>query len=128
MTEGASARPHHDDPGRHLGPAGLEPVAGWYEERGYEVLERHWHRREGEVDLIVRRAATVVFTELTTHPLDPVDGAAEPVLPARQRRIHRLASRWLSELTPAVGRARIELRFDVASVVAGSVQVIEDAF
>ena len=102
-------------------------MAEWYEERGYEVLERDWQRREGEVDLIVRRAATVVFTAVETRATDPVGGTAS-VLPAKQRRMQRLASRWLSEITPAAGRARIELRFDVATVGDGSVEVCEDAF
>jgi hypothetical protein len=31
-------------------------------------------------------------------------------------------------LTPAVGRARIEVRFDVVSITAGAVEVIEGAF
>jgi hypothetical protein len=39
-----------------------------------------------------------------------------------------LASRWLSELTPATGRDLVELRFDVVSITAGRVEVIEDAF
>ena len=50
------------------------------------------------------------------------------MLPAKQRRIRRLASRWLAELTPASGRALVDLRFDVVSITAGEVDVIEDAF
>jgi putative endonuclease len=111
-----------------LGSEGEEQAALWYEEQGYEVLERNWRRREGEVDLIVRRGTTVVFSEVKTRTTDRFGTGAESVLPAKQRRIRRLAARWLSELTPAVGRARIEVRFDVVSITAGAVEVIEDAF
>ena len=83
--------------------AGEDLAARWYEEHGYEVLERNWRRREGEVDLIVRRGPTVVFCEVKTRSSDRFGTGAESVLPAKQRRIRRLASRWLSELTPAVG-------------------------
>jgi Holliday junction resolvase-like predicted endonuclease len=117
VSGGASVRPLDD----------ADQIVRWYEEQGYEVLERKWSRREGEVDLIIRRAATVVFSQMTR----PNDGSASeggPLLVATQRRIHRLASRWLSEITPASGRARIEVRFDVATVTAGTVEVIEDAF
>ena len=133
MNGGASSRPHQDggaDRRRALGTEGEEQAARWYEAEGYEVLERNWRRREGEVDLIVRRGATVVFSEVKTRTTDRFGTGAEAVLPAKQRRIRRLASRWLSELTPAVGRARIEIRFDVVSVsvTAGTIEVIEGAF
>lgn len=131
MSGGASRRPHPDggaDRRRVLGSEGEEQAALWYEEQGYEVLERNWRRREGEVDLIVRRGTTVVFSEVKTRTTDRFGTGAESVLPAKQRRIRRLAARWLSELTPAVGRARIEVRFDVVSITAGAVEVIEDAF
>ena len=129
MSGGASGRPHQeDDPRRTLGARGEDLAARWYEEQGYEVLERNWRRREGEVDLIVRRGATVVFCEVKTRSSDRFGTGAESVLPAKQRRIRRLASRWLSELTPAAGRARVEVRFDVVSITSGAVDVIEDAF
>jgi Holliday junction resolvase-like predicted endonuclease len=44
---------------------------------------------------------------------------------AKQARIRRLAARWLSE--EAKGRAG-EVRFDVAAILAGEVQVLEGAF
>ena len=131
MSGGASRRPHQDggaDRRRALGSEGEDLAARWYEEHDYEVLERNWRRREGEVDLIVRRGATVVFSEVKTRTTERFGTGAESVLPAKQRRIRRLAARWLSELTPAVGRSRIEVRFDVVSITAGTVEVIEDAF
>ncbi len=103
-------------------------AAAWYEEHGYEVLERNWRRREWEVDIIARRRRTVVFCEVKTRTTDAFGTGAEAVLPAKQRRIRRLASRWLAELTPASGRALVDLRFDVVSITAGEVDVIEDAF
>ena len=127
VSQGASGRPPTAAPAgprrRGRGP-GRPLVRG----HGYEILERNWRRREGEVDLIVRRGATVVFCEVKTRSTDRFGTGAEAVLPAKQRRIRRLAARWLSELTPASGRARVELRFDVVSITAGQVEVIEDAF
>ena len=111
-----------------LGRSGEDTAAAWYEDAGYEVLERNWRRREGEVDLIVRRGRTVAFCEVKTRSSDRFGTGADSVLPAKQRRIRRLASRWLSELTPASGRTRVEVRFDVVSITAGEVDVIEDAF
>jgi len=111
-----------------LGRDGEDTAAAWYEEHGYEVLERNWRRREGEVDLIARQGRTVVFCEVKTRSSDAFGTGAEAVVPAKQRRIRRLASRWLAELTPASGRALVDLRFDVVSITGGDVDVLEDAF
>ena len=124
---------HEDQPTgaahrRALGITGEDMAAAWYEENGYEVLERNWRRREGEVDLIVRRRRIVAFCEVKTRTTDAFGTGAESVLPAKQRRIRRLAIRWLAELTPASGRALVDLRFDVVDITAGVVEVIEDAF
>ena len=113
---------------RALGAQGEALAAQWYEDNGYEILDRNWRRREGEVDLIVRQGKTVVFCEVKTRSSDRFGTGAESVLEAKQRRIRRLAARWLSELTPASGRRRVEVRFDVVSITAGRVEVIENAF
>jgi len=111
-----------------LGRAGEDITAAWYEAHGYEVLERNWRRREGEVDLIVRKGRTVAFCEVKTRTSAAYGTGAESVLPAKQNRIRRLAARWLAELTPASGRPLVDLRFDVVDITAGEVDVIEDAF
>ena len=113
---------------RALGQAGEDVAAAWYEDNGYEVLERNWRRREGEVDLIARKGRTVAFCEVKTRSSDAFGTGAESVLPAKQRRIRRLASRWLAELTPASGRALVDLRFDVVCITGGVVDVVEDAY
>ncbi|MGA2835401.1 MAG: YraN family protein [Acidimicrobiales bacterium] len=125
MTAG---QPSGSDRRRALGRAGEDTAAAWYEDNGYEVLERNWRRREGEVDLIVRKGRTVAFCEVKTRSSDAFGTGAESVLPAKQRRVRRLASRWLAELTPASGRALVDLRFDVVCITGGVVDVVEDAF
>jgi putative endonuclease len=111
-----------------LGSDGERRAADWYEANGYEVLERNWRRREGEIDLIVRKARTVVFCEVKTRSSDRFGSGAESVVPAKQRRIRRLAARWLSELTPASGRRGLVIRFDVVAITAGQIEVVHDAF
>jgi putative endonuclease len=143
VTTGASERPPQNaesgEPGgaggaagaarrRALGADGEATAAQWYEDHGYEILERNWRRREGEIDLIVRQGKTVAFCEVKTRSSDRFGTGAESVVEAKQRRIRRLAGRWLSEITPASGRDRVEVRFDVVSITAGDVEVIHDAF
>ncbi|MHB1710944.1 MAG: YraN family protein [Acidimicrobiales bacterium] len=116
------------NPRQALGNEGEAMASAWYEEHGYEILERNWRRREGEVDLIVRQGKTVAFCEVKSRTDDRYGTGAEAVLLPKQRRIRRLASRWLSELTPASGRPLVEVRFDVVSITSGRIEVILDAF
>ena len=51
----AGARPGRPDPRRSVGALGEATAAAWYENGGYEVLDRNWRCRDGEIDL-VRRA------------------------------------------------------------------------
>ena len=110
------------------GAAGEAAAAAWYEAHGYQVLERNWRRREGELDLIVRSGRTVVFCEVKTRTSDRFGTGAEAVTEPKQRRIRRLAARWFAELTPASGRRALTARFDVVTVDGGEVCVIEGAF
>ncbi|MGB7053294.1 MAG: YraN family protein [Acidimicrobiales bacterium] len=124
MTEraGTSRR----DTGRH----GEDVTARWYLDHGYELLDRNWRCREGELDLVVRCDRTVVFCEVKTRTSDRFGTGSESVSPAKCRRIRRLAGRWLAE----GGSRRLGLggtvgvRFDVASLTAGILEVTEDAF
>jgi putative endonuclease len=117
------------DERRLVGAAGEDAVAAWYAASGYEVVDRNWRVREGELDVVVRRGATVAFCEVKTRRSTAFGVPAEAVTARKQQRLRLLARRWLaaSELRPA------ELRFDVASVTPDGrggwlVDVLEAAF
>lgn len=110
---------------RSLGAAGEEAVASWYEARGYEVLIRNWRCREGELDLVLRDGRKFVFCEVKTRTTDAFGAPVEAVTRTKQMRIRRLAARWLEDEAPVRPR---EIRFDVASVLGGSIEVVEGAF
>jgi putative endonuclease len=117
------------DPRRALGADGEAAVARWYEQAGYEVLDRNWRVREGELDLVLRRDRTIVFCEVKTRRGTGFGFPAEAVTYAKQRRLRGLALRWLE--TRGI-RAK-SLRFDVASVLVRrdappAIEVIEAAF
>lgn len=130
----AGARPGHrrgerPDPRRALGAAGEALVARWYEANGYQVVDRNWRCRDGELDLVVAAPGLVVFCEVKTRRHTAFVAPYEAVTPAKQRRIRRLAVRWLGER----GTRTRTVRFDVASVVhergrAPTVDVIPNAF
>ena len=114
-----------------LGARGEELAVAWYSGRGYTVLGRNWRCREGELDLVVSRDGCVVFCEVKTRTGTGFGLPAEAVTAEKQRRLRRLATRWLGEQPPSVQFT--EIRFDVACVTlrGGSteeLEVIEAAF
>jgi len=124
-------RPPVDRRKLDLGARGEELAAAWYTGHGYTVLARNWRCREGELDLVVSRDRCLVFCEVKTRTGTGFGLPAEAVTGAKQRRLRRLAARWLGEQSSSVGFA--ELRFDVASVTLrsgsdGELEVIEGAF
>jgi len=117
------------DPRRRLGVAGEDAVARWYEAAGYEVVDRNWRCRDGELDLVALRGDTLVFCEVKTRASTKFGAPFEAVTATKQRRLRNLALRWLAEH----GTHRSTLRFDVASVTRVStdeltVEVLEAAF
>jgi putative endonuclease len=117
------------DARRRTGAAGEDAVAAWYGERGYEIVDRNWRVREGEIDLVARRGPTVVFCEVKTRRGDRFGQPFEAVTAKKQARLRLLARLWLAEHP---GRTA-DLRFDVASVrPAGpeswTIDVLEAAF
>ena len=114
-----------------LGARGEELAVAWYTSRGYAVLARNWRCRDGELDLVASRGGCVVFCEVKTRAGSSFGLPAEAVTGEKQRRLRRLATRWLGERRPAAGFS--DVRFDVACVTLRSgaepsLEVIEAAF
>lgn len=95
-----------------------------YQRNGREIVARRWRGAGGEIDLIARDGAGVIFIEVkqsATHAL-----AAEHLGPRQMGRIWNAAAAFLEgepmgQLTAA--------RFDVALVDGlGRVEIIENAF
>jgi putative endonuclease len=113
-------------------------VASWYQERGYDLLSRNWRCREGELDIVARRGLVHVFCEVKTRSSTAFGLPADAVGRLKQARLRRLAAMWFAaERGPATSGNEREVagrrpggpvRFDVACVLAGVVDVIEGAF
>lgn len=120
---------------QRLGARGEQLAADWYVARGYTVIARNWRCREGELDLVVARGGVLVFCEVKTRSSDRFGVPAEAVTFAKQRRLRTLAAQFLAERATGGdndpgwdGRIRRGIRFDVAAVTGGRVDVIEAAF
>ena len=109
---------------RALGITGEDLALAWYQRRGYQVLARNWRCRRGELDLVLRCGTTVVFCEVKSRSSLEYGSPFDAVTVDKRRRLRSLAAAWLD----ATGTRAGELRFDVAGVLGGEVEVIEAAF
>jgi len=109
---------------QRTGARGEAMAAAWYEAHGYEIVARNWRCREGEIDLIVRRRRAIVFCEVKTRSSAAFGLPAEAVTREKRERLRHLAARWL-EGAPFRPTG---IRFDVAAVLDGHLDVIEGAF
>ena len=116
----ATPPPSRDRHGQ-LGRRGEELALAHYRRLGFALLERNYRTRWGELDLVLRDDAVLVFAEVKTgrvgasvSPLDRLHGD-------KQRRVRMMARSWLHERGgehrgPYSTRAR-RLRFDAVGVI-----------
>lgn len=105
-------------PRRPAGRAGL----GWtgealaarrLEQAGYTIVDRRWRCRQGEIDLVARDGATLVFIEVRTRRGDERGAAVESITPVKAARLIRLADLYLAA-HPDLGEP--DRRIDVVAV------------
>lgn len=86
-------------------------------------MARNWRSKRGEIDVVARRGRLVVVCEVKARTSDSHGTALEAVGPTKQARVRRTTLDWM-ESTGVSGT----LRFDVAAVTPGGVEVVEGAF
>ena len=100
-------------------------AAAYLEGRGLKIVARNYRCRFGEIDIVARDGATLVFVEVRARTSDAFGGAAASITPAKRRRLVATARHYLSRQ-----RADAPCRFDVV-LLSGSAPRIEwipDAF
>jgi putative endonuclease len=100
------------DPRRALGDRGEQAAADFLVGSGMRIVERKFRCRGGEVDLIARDGADLVFVEVKTRSTGEFGEGSEAVTAAKRRRILRAAALYLS----ARDSLSQPCRFDVVSV------------
>jgi putative endonuclease len=111
-----------------LGKTGEDLACGELERRGYAIVARRHRCRSGELDVIARDGATLVFVEVKARDSHAFGDAAEAVTWQKRRRIVRLACEYVMQhhLTGS------PCRFDVVSIQfdAGRpvIEVYQNAF
>ncbi len=101
---------------RRLGSLGEDYAATWLAAQGWRILERNWHCRYGELDIVaVGDAGRIVFVEVKTRRATRFGAPQEAVTQAKQRNLRRAAVQWLLSPEHRVGHHGV--CFDVITVV-----------
>ncbi|WP_345216013.1 YraN family protein [Georgenia halophila] len=98
-----------------VGRYGENVVAQQLAARGWEVLDRNWRCRHGELDIVAREpGGALVFVEVKTRRGTAYGHPAEAVTRAKLTRLRRLAAAWLAE---HAGVHAETIRIDVVAVL-----------
>ena len=95
-------------------------VAEYLKTQGYEILEKNYRCRIGEIDLIAKEGETLVFVEVKYRRNDKMGNPKEAVDRKKQKKISMTASYYLMRDIPC--------RIDVAAVLGEQIEVVKNAF
>ena len=97
-----------------LGRAGEKRAASHLAARGFEILDRNWRCAGGEVDVVARAGALLVFVEVKTRRTDLFGDPLVAVDARKRARLWRLAHAWC-DCHPGDARGR-RCRLDVIGI------------
>jgi putative endonuclease len=108
-----------ESPRHRLGTLGESLAARHLEARGYEIVDRNFRSRYGELDLVARDSRCLVFCEVKTRIGAGGPGPFGPftaIGPRKRAQVRRMAREWLAGHAGS-GRVRPpELRFDAIGI------------
>lgn len=110
-------------PAQARGALAEEQAARFLERQGLDIVARNYRTRFGEIDLIAREGATLVFVEVRMRSSDGYGGAAGSIGARKQARIVAAARQFLARIP----REPV-CRFDVVTLESDTPQWLRGAF
>jgi putative endonuclease len=122
------------DPRRARGAAGEEAAAEMLTALGYEILERNFRTRYGELDIVAADGKCLVFCEVRARVgRKAIAQALESIGPGKRLQLRKMAREWF-RLSVADRPATARTRFDAVAVAlapdgrALALEHVRDAF
>jgi putative endonuclease len=106
-----------------LGKAAEDAAAAYLQKQGLRLVERNWRCKGGELDLIMRDGAVLVFVEVRERNNARFGGAGASITTTKQARLLHAARLYL-----AGQAAPPPCRFDAVLIEAGRLDWVRDAF
>lgn len=91
---------------------------------GYEIVERNYRCKLGELDIVALDGDVMVFVEVRSRADDEHGDAIESVDRRKQRKVTRAAESYLAHKRPP----NDEFRFDVVAINGEAVELYQDAW
>ncbi len=102
-----------------------ELAADYLRCRGYQILKMNFRCRTGEIDIVARDGAAIVFVEVKYRNSKRYGSPEEAVTPVKQRKIIRTAQFFLCRF--GIGDS-VPCRFDIVAVDGDGIRHIKNAF
>lgn len=96
------------DDRQQLGRDGEDAAVGYLMGHGMRVVERNWRCRYGEIDIVAREGAVLVFCEVKTRRGTGYGVPLGAITATKLARMRRLAALWLEESGGHRGPIRID--------------------
>ncbi len=81
---------------QQIGVDGETLVASFLQDQGVTIIARNWRIKEGEIDLVARDGATLLFVEVKSRTNSKFGHPLEAITPAKAFRLQRLALAWIA--------------------------------
>ena len=78
-----------------IGNEGENRAAAYLESKGFEIIERNWRTKGGEIDIIAYKNDTLVFVEVKTLPNGTLDMIQRELNYQKRERILKTSKRFL---------------------------------
>jgi putative endonuclease len=108
----ADAPGHRVSGVEHRGTPGESLACDHLRRHRFEILERNFRSRAGEIDIVARDGDVLVFVEVKERSDASHGAAVEAVTGPKRRRVIRAAERWAA----AHHQSESRIRFDVVSI------------
>lgn len=96
-----------------LGAWGEARAAEYLQDQRFEILDRNWRHRLGEIDIVARDGLALVVVEVKTRRSRSFGAPVEAITDIKLLRLRQLAGAWLRE-HPEI-RPR-QIRIDVVGI------------
>lgn len=97
---------------QQLGAAGEDLAADYLRRQTWDILDRNWRCRLGEIDIVARDGHAIIAVEVKTRRGNAAGHPAESVTPRKLARVRRLLAMWLD----AHDEHADDLRVDVIAI------------
>ena len=113
-------------PSRETGQAAEQRALDYLKRQGLKLIETNYQTRFGEIDLILRDGAVLVFTEVRLRSSNDFGGARASITVSKQAKLIKTANQYLAKIARPP-----PCRFDAVlldNVNSGTIEWIKNAF